>query len=211
VLIPQIQLWLFRDLHWLVPYINTACIPTHQHQPHYYTHPQLKHIIVCSISQSDMTCSVSCVLNTPNNALYHLTVHCPIWLHVPQKHMLSLTLLSTRNYTLEKLCTTFFSCVYTYIWIWIPLILHMLWRNNGDMSDSSTRSLPLHMMNVNGKLHGPWEKKPQSRLIRKLGRLESQTGCFGKGNNSYPCHKLKHISLVAQQICLFTIPNVLSQ
>jgi hypothetical protein len=67
------QLSLFRDLHWLVPYINTACIPTHQHQPHYYTHPQLKHIIVCSISQSDMTCSVSCVLNTPNSALPHLT------------------------------------------------------------------------------------------------------------------------------------------
>lgn len=36
--IPQLQLWLFRDLHWQVLYINTACIPTYQFQPQYYTH-----------------------------------------------------------------------------------------------------------------------------------------------------------------------------
>jgi hypothetical protein len=55
----------------------------------------------------------------------------------------------------ELMHNLLFTCIHTYMNIINPA--HVM-KDNGDMSESSTHSLPLHMMNVSGQLHAPWVK-----------------------------------------------------
>jgi hypothetical protein len=46
-------------------------------------------------------------------------------------------------------------------------------------------------MKVSAQLHGPWGTQHQSPLIRNLGGFESQSGCFGEGNNLLPLPEIE--------------------